>query len=56
MVKGDVSMMKTIRVTATPFDTQWAVECSVCNFVALVASAAVDKVSADHVHTHAETK
>lgn len=49
-------MMKTIKVTATPFGTRWAIECSVCNFMALVGSAAVDTVSADHVHTHKEDK
>lgn len=49
-----MNMMKTIKVTATPFAAQWAVECSVCDFMELVASAAVDSVSAQHVHTHAE--
>lgn len=44
--------MKTIRVTATQFDHQWAVECSACNFVALTASALVDRISAEHLHTH----
>lgn len=47
-------MMKTIKVTATQFAEQWAVECSVCNFMALVASAQVDGISADHLHTHKE--
>lgn len=44
--------MKTIRVTATQFDNQWAVECSACNFVALTAAALVDAISAEHFDTH----
>lgn len=49
-------MMKTIKVTATQFDNQWAVECSVCNYMALVAAAAVDDVSRTHLHAHSEGK
>lgn len=52
MVKKKVNNMKTIKVTATDFGDHWAVECSVCNFVALVASGAVDTVTTDHYHTH----
>lgn len=44
--------MDKVQITATPMGKQWALECTICGPLALVASGSEDRAIGDHARTH----